>query len=290
MKIAITAASGNLGTEIVKATTALIGKETVIGLARTPAKAAHLGIDIRAGDYNNIDALEQSLHNVDTVLLVSGMEAPEKRIEQHRNVIQAAKKAGVKKIVYTSVQGAEEGTAFSPIIQSNRQTEMDVRNSGLDWVIGRNGIYIEPDVEYIETYKKDGRVANCAGDGKCGYTTRPELAYAYARMLTDSKHNGQTYNLHGEALTQYQLADYLNQAFGTNLAYEPMTVEAYRQERVAALGEFLGTVIAGIYHGIRDGELDNVSHFADAAGREHQSWESFFDNIKRKNSSQPGNG
>ena len=279
MKIAVTAASGNLGAEIVKATAALIGKENVIGLARTPSKAAYLGIEIRSGDYNNINELEKSLQNVDTVLLVSGMDAPEKRIEQHRNVIQAAKKAGVKKIVYTSVQGADEGTAFSPIIQSNRQPEMDVRDSGLDWVIGRNGIYIEPDVEYIETYQKDGFIANCAGDGKCGYTTRTELAYAYARMLTESKHNGQTYNLHGEALTQYQLADYLNQAFGTNLTYKPMTVEAYRQERVAELGEFLGTVIAGIYHGIHEGKLDNVSHFSDATGREHQSWESFFANI-----------
>ena len=283
MKIAITATSGNLGTEIVKATTGLIGKENVIGLARTPSKAAHLGIEIRVGDYNNINELEKSLQNVDTVLLVSGMDAPEKRIEQHRNVIQAAKRAGVKKIVYTSVQGAEKGTAFSPIIQSNRQTEMDVHNSGLDWVIGRNGIYIEPDVDYIETYKEAGFIANCAGDGKCGYTTRPELAYAYAHMLTDSKHNGQIYNLHGETLTQYQLASYLNRAFGTNLEYKPMTVEAYRQERIAELGEFLGTVIAGIYHGIREGELDNVSHFADAAGREHQSWDSFFENIKRKN-------
>lgn len=290
MKIAITAASGNLGTEIVNATISLVGKENVVGFARTPSKAAHLGIEIRPGDYNAIDNLEVSFKAIDTVLLVSGMDAPEKRIEQHRNVIRAAQKAGVKKIVYTSVQGAEDGTAFSPIIQSNRQTEVDIRNSGLEWVIGRNGIYIEPDVDYIETYKEAGFIANCAGDGKCGYTTRPELAYAYARMLTEGKHNGQTYNLHGETLTQYQLASYLNQAFGTNLSYKPMTVEAYQQERVAELGEFLGTVIAGIYHGIREGELDNLSHFSDAAGREHQSWESFFEKIKRKNNSQPNGG
>jgi len=60
------------------------------------------------------------------------MDAPEKRIIQHRNVIQAAKNAGVKKIVYTSVQGAEEGTAFSPVIRSNRKTEQDIQESGLD--------------------------------------------------------------------------------------------------------------------------------------------------------------
>ncbi len=250
MKIAVTAASGQLGKEILRASVALLPKDDVIGLARTPDKAKDLGIEIRPGDYNDQSTLETSLKSVDTLLLVSGMDAPDKRIEQHRNVINAAKNSGVKKIVYTSVQGAEENTAFSPIIQSNRQTEQDLINSGLDWVIGRNGIYIEPDIEYIESYKKAGGISNCAGDGKCGYTTRPELGYAYAKMLTEDKHNTQTYNLHGEAITQYQLAEYLNSAFGTKLSYTPMSVDAYREQRVAELGEFIGTVIAGIYQGI----------------------------------------
>lgn len=276
MNIAVTAASGHLGSEIIKATVALLSSEQVVGLARTPEKAQHLGVEIRPGDYNDRNALEKSLQSVDAVLLVSGMDAPEKRIGQHRNVIEAAKSAGVKKIVYTSVQGAEEGTAFSPIIQSNRQTERDVRDSGLEFVIGRNGIYIEPDVEYIETYKKMGGIFNCAGEGKCGYTTRPELAYAYTRMLTEETHNGQTYNLHGEALTQQQLAEYLNSAFGTELTYRSMTVEEYREERVGELGEFLGTIIAGIYQGILQGKADNPSHFRTAAGREHQGWREYF--------------
>ena len=281
VKIAITAASGQLGSEIVKATCLVIGQENVVGLARTPAKAAHFGVDVRQGDYNNQEALATSLQGIDTVLLVSGMDAPDKRIGQHRNVIAAAKAAGVTKIVYTSVQGAEAGTAFSPIVQSNRQTEQDVRNSGLQWVIGRNGIYIEPDVEYIATYQKAGEIANCAGEGKCGYTTRPELAEAYARMLTEDKHHGKTYNLQGEAMTQGELAEYLNLAFGTHLTYRAMTVDDYRSERIAELGEFMGTVIAGIYEGIRAGKADNPSDFLAATGREHQSWQSYFMHLKQ---------
>ena len=280
MKIAVTAASGRLGAEIVKATVSLVGKENVIGLARNPSKAEHLGVEVRAGDYNAKEDLEKSLKFVDAVLLVSGMDAPEKRIVQHRNVIHSAKNSGVKKIVYTSVQGPEKNTGFSPIIQSNRQTEEDVRSSGLDWVIGRNGIYIEPDIEYIKTYKEKGCISNCANDGKCGYTTRPELAYAYARLLTERQHNGKTYNLHGEAIDQYQLAEYLNTAFGTKLIYKPITPEEYRKERIAELGEFLGNIIAGIYQGIRDGKFNNLSHYAEAAGRDHQSWETYFKALK----------
>ncbi|MDY0234773.1 MAG: SDR family oxidoreductase [Gudongella sp.] len=280
MKIAITAASGKLGAEIIKALSTLIPKEDIIGLARSQEKALYLGVEIRPGDYNDKKALTKSLESVDVLLLVSGMDAPDKRIGQHRNVIQAAIESGVKKIVYTSVQGADENTSFSPIVQSNRQTERDLMDSGLDWVIGRNGIYIEPDIEYIETYKKMGGIFNCAGDGKCGYAIRSELAYAYAKMLTEDKHNSQIYNLQGDTLTQYELAEYLNIAFGTDLKYNPMTYEDYRIDRVAELGEFIGTVIAGIYHGISEGKADNPSHYYDAAGRNHLSWQDYFESLR----------
>lgn len=282
--MAVTAASGSLGSEIVKAVVEIVGKEKVIGLARTPSKADSLGVKIRPGDYGSRSDLTESLKGIDAVLLVSGMDAPEKRIEQHRNVIDAARDAGVRKIVYTSIQGAEKGTAFSPVVQSNRQTEEDICSSGLAWVIGRNGIYIEPDIEYIETYKQRGEIANCAGDAKCGYTTRPELAYAYARMLTESSHDGQIYNLHGAAITQQQLADYINGAFGIDLKYRSMSVEEYREERIAELGEFLGGVIAGIYEGIRNGASNNESHYLQAARREHQSWKAYFDKLTEQES------
>ncbi len=149
----------------------------------------------------------------------------------------------------------------------------------MSYVIGRNGIYIEPDVEYIDSYKKEGAIRNCAGDGKCGYTTRPELAYAYAKMLTQDKHNGQTYNLNRDSITQHQLAAYLNLAFGTSLTYQPMGVEEYKKERVNELGDFIGTVIAGIYQGIKEGKSDNPSDFKKATGRNHQSWDEYFSKL-----------
>ena len=282
MKIAVTAASGHLGASIVNALLALIPKGNIIALARTPEKAENLGVEVRPGDYENPTQLQQSLQDVDTLLLISGMDEPSKRIGQHRNVINAAKQVGVNKIVYTSIQGAEEGTAFSPVVQSNRQTEQDVIDSGLDWVIGRNGIYIEPDIEYIDNYKKVGHVFNCADKGLCGYTTRPELAYAYARMLSEDKHNGKIYNLNGEAISQQKLTNYLNDAFDAQLTYQSMSVEDYRKTRSNELGDFLGTIIAGIYQGIRENKVNNPSDFLQAAGREHQSWDSFFTHLKGK--------
>tara|TARA_R110001599_G_scaffold183562_1_gene376839 strand:+ start:2405 stop:3265 length:861 start_codon:yes stop_codon:yes gene_type:complete len=282
--IAVTAASGQLGRAIVNALTTNDRADTVISIARTPGKARDLGVEVRKGDYTDRAGFERALKGVDVVLLVSGMAAPDERIGQHRNVIEAAKTAGVGKIVYTSVQGPDEGTSFSPIVQSNRQTEQDLRGSGLDWVIGRNGIYIEPDIAYTDTYKAAGEIANCAGEGKCGYTTRDELAYAYARMLTSDADNGRTYNLHGETLTQAELAAYMSHAFGAALGYRAMSVQEYKQDRIDELGEFMGTVIAGIYTGIRNGAFDNPSDYAEAAGRPHQSWSDYFSRQKKETS------
>jgi len=207
MKIAITAAGGKLGAEIINRL--LITEETksIVAIARSPEKIKAMGIDVRKGDYNEKDQFYEALKNIDTLLLVSGMDIPEKRIIQHKNVIDAAKEVGVKKIVYTSVIGSTTGSAFSPIVASNRQTEEDIKISGMDWIIGRNGIYIEPDIEYIDNYKKAGKISNCAGKGKCSYTTRDELAYAYTKMLLEEKHVAKTYNLTGETITQKQLTE-----------------------------------------------------------------------------------
>jgi len=273
MKIAVTTASGNLGKAIINHLKQEVGAENIIGIARTPEKALSLGVEIRKGDYNNKEDFNKALKDIDAVLLVSGMDHPDKRIQQHRNVIDAAKDNGVQKIVYTSIVGADEGNAFSPIVASNRQTEEDIRNSGMQWAIGRNGLYLEPDLEYIETYKKDGAIVNCAADGKCGYTSRQELAFAYFQLLIDDSLNGKTYNLFGEPITQQQLTKSINKAFNTNLEYKSISVEEYVKERQAALGEFLGTVIGGIYEGIKTGKFAGESDFFEVAGRSHKSIE-----------------
>ena len=276
MKVAITAASGQLGSEIARQLVRVIGAENIVGTARTLSKAENLSITVMPGDYNNRSDFDEALKGVDVVMIVSGMDAPEKRIEQHRNIINAAKAASVRKIVYSSIIGDEGNSTFDAIVQSNRRTEQDIRESGLEWSIGRNGLYIEPDVGYIETYTKEGKIANCAGDGLCSYTTRSELAHAYVQLITEDDRNGQIFTLAGEAITQTQLTAYLNAAFGTSLVYEEMTPKAYLTFQQNVNGEFLGKVIAGIYIKIRNGEFNIQSDFEVAAGRKHLEWKDYF--------------
>lgn len=271
MKIAVTATSGKFGGAILKQLAERHGKENVIGIARTPERVSTTGIEVREGDYNNREQFTEALKGVDVLLLVSGMDHPEKRIQQHRNIIEAARQNGVRKIVYTSIVGDSAQTAFSPIVESNRQTEKDIQESGMEWVIGRNSLYIEPDLEYISQYISDGGIINCAGEGRCAYTSRDELAEAYTSMLLEVRHNGEIYTLAGEPITQEQLAGMINQVYNTRLDYRYVTFEEYLKERTTALGEFLGTIIAGIYQGISLGAFDVRSDYEKATGRPHKS-------------------
>lgn len=270
MTIAVSSASGQLGSTIVKALLKEVTHQKVIAIARTPERAEHLGVEVRAGNYNDREQFNAALKGVDVVLLVSGMDEPKKRIEQHRNVLEAAKQNGVRKIVYTSIVGSEAGTAFSPVVQSNRQTEKDIQQSGLEYIIGRNGIYIEPDLEYIDNYIKEGGIINSANQGKCTYTSREELGYAYAKLILNDDLNGSVLNLVGQGITQSELAHHINKVYNTNLQYFPISVEAYQKARQEALGNHLGTIISGIYHSISIGAMEVPSDFEKVTGRPHK--------------------
>lgn len=271
MKIAITAVNGQLGSAIVKRAIEEFGKENIIGTARTPGKAKDLGIQIHKADYNSKEDFISAFQGIEVVLLVSGMDAPDKRIEQHRNVIQAAKTSGVRKIVYTSIIGKPGNTSFDTIVNSNRQTEKDIIASGLEYAIGRNGLYIEPDIEYLDNYIKEGKISNSAANGKCSYTTRDELAVAYTHLLKNDELNGAIYTLAGEAITQYELVEYFNKYFKTNLEYESLSPEDYLKWQQKHNGAFLGEIIAGIYHKIRNGEFYLESDYEVITKRKHKS-------------------
>lgn len=282
MKIAITSANGQLGRAVVKRAIEVFGADNVVGLARTPEKAKDLGVEIRKGDYDKQKDFEKSLQDIEVVVILSGNAHPDDRIGQHRNIINGAKIAGVRKIIYGSIFGDEGKCSFDAIIKSNRQTEADIVASGLDYAISRNGLYLEPDIEYLENYVKAGEIMNSAGEGRCGYTTRDELAYAYMKLAATNDLNGGAYNLFGDCITQQELTNEINQVFGTDLKYHAISVEDYKKDRVAEHGAYFGELIGGIYEGIYNGVFDLVSDYEIVAGRPHASVREMIEGCKNK--------
>ncbi|WP_317175162.1 NAD(P)H-binding protein [Hymenobacter qilianensis] len=140
MTIAITGATGQLGRLVVEKLKAQIGADHIIGLVRSKAKAADLGVPTRQADYSQPDTLPAALAGVDTLLLISSNEVGQ-RIAQHRNVIEAAKQAGVQRIVYTSVLHAD--TSSLSLADEHLATEALLKESGLEYTLLRNGWYTE---------------------------------------------------------------------------------------------------------------------------------------------------
>jgi NAD(P)H dehydrogenase (quinone) len=126
MTIAITGATGQLGRLVVNTLKAKVPTADIVALARSPAKAADLGVAAREADYAKPETLDRALAGVDTLLLISSSEIGQ-RATQHRNVIDAAKKAGVKRIVYTSLLHAD--TSPLSLADEHRATEADLKAS-----------------------------------------------------------------------------------------------------------------------------------------------------------------
>lgn len=270
MKVGITLASGQLGGAILKETINLIGTENTVAIARSPQKINQPGVETRAADLDNQETCKVAFQGLDVVLLVSSNSHPNVRLLQHTNAIDAAKAAGVGRMVFISIVGANN-TNPNAIQKVAFDTEEYLKNSGLEWTIGRNGLYIEPDLEYLPNYIQEGKISNCAADGKCSYTSRNELAFAYAKLVTGNSHAGKIYNLAGEPITQQELVNYLNDFYKINLVYECVDVATYRQERITHLGDTIGNIITDIYESISKGEFKMKSDFQEVTGRPHKT-------------------
>ncbi len=290
MKVAVTAASGRLGHALLEALSGKLGAEGVIAVARSPEKIDAPHVETRRGDYNAPDEMTDALREVDTVVMISApVVAGTDRVLLHRNVIDAASQAGAAKIVYTSVvgSGAEKDTWYWPTQQINRQTERDVRDCGLQWIVARNGLYLELDLNHIIAANETGTYRNNGGAGRCGYITIDELAAATAELAIRDRLNGRIYNLVGDSRSQDELVALANHVFGLNVAYEEMSDEDnvarfMKDPRISARGEDVARMLTGCFQAMRRGALDVDSDFEAAAGRPCKSTEEMMEDVRRR--------
>jgi len=276
MKVAVTAASGRLGHAILKYLGDEIGTDNVVAIARSPEKVELSAIEKRRGDYQSIDEIAAACAGIDTVIMISApVTIGTDRVAMHRNVIEGAKRAGVRKMIYTSVigNGKEEGTNFFATQQVNRQAEVDLQESGMEWIVARNALYLELDLNHIRRANETGIYQNNGGDGRCGYLTIDELAYGTAKLAVDDKHNGRIFNLIGRTThTQTELVEMANEVFGMNVEYKVMSaednVERFMQDpAISSRGEEVARMLTGCFECIAAGAFDVQSDFEAAAGR-----------------------
>ncbi len=202
MKTGITGATGQLGQLIIEQLKTKGDTSNLVALVRTPSKAASLGLEVREFDYNSPETLDDALKGIDQLLLISGSEIG-KRKAQHENVINAAKKAGVKWIVYTSLLHADTSSLI--LAAEHLATETLLKTSGIDYTILRNGWYTENYTASVPGALKNDTYIGSAGNGKISSAARKDYAAAAAAVLNDSKHISKTYELAGDNF--YTLTD-----------------------------------------------------------------------------------
>ncbi len=254
MTIAVTGATGQLGRIVVQELKKKAEPSGIVALARDTAKAADLGVEARAADYDRPDTLDAALAGVDVLLLISSSEVG-RRGPQHANVIAAAKKAGVGRIVYTSVLRAD--TSPLGLAPEHLETEAALKASGLAYTILRNGWYTENYLASIPGALQAGAFIGSAGDGKISSATRQDFAEAAVAALRGEGHEGKTYELAGDdAYTLADLAAEISRQTGKDIPYKDLPVADYAAAlKGAGVPETLAEMLAAIDVDVSNGAL-----------------------------------
>lgn len=218
MTIGITGATGQLGRLVIDQLKTKVPAGDVVALVRTPAKAAGLGVAAREADYTKPETLAKALPGIDTLMLISSSEIGQ-REAQHRAIIDAARKAGVKHIVYTSILDADKSVV--DLAAEHRATETMLKASGIPLTLLRNGWYTENFSASITGAVAGGTLYGSAGDGKISAAARADYAAAIVAVLTGKGHEGKTYELAGAgAFTLTDLAAEISRQSGKAVPYK----------------------------------------------------------------------
>ena len=222
--IAITGATGHLGQLTFNEILKTVPASQLVAIVRNPAKAESLaqqGVTVRQAEYTDRAALTAALEGVEKLLLISSSEVGQRAV-QHRNVIDAAKAAGVKFIAYTSLLHADRSPLGLHV--EHVDTEQYLAASGIPYALLRNGWYSENYLASAPAALEHGVFIGAAGEGKIASATRADYAAAAAQVISSEGHAGKVYELAGdEAWTLSELAAELGQQSGKPVVYQNLS-------------------------------------------------------------------
>ena len=260
----VTGATGQLGTAVVHRLLQRTDGAEVSVLVRDPAKAAGLaerGVTVHVGDYDDAAALDRAVAGAERVLLVAGTD-PERRVQQHQNVIDASVRAGVGLLGFASRSLRDVRASVNALMGDYAETEERIAASGLGHVVFRNALYLDT----VPLYVGGPRVLETgirlpAGDGAVAYALRREMGEAIANAMLEHTGASRTHVLADTgAHTFHDVAAALSEVSGREVAYTPITGEEYVEQTVrAGFPEPLARSFLGFLRDIGDGQLDQTS-------------------------------
>ncbi|MCB2199441.1 SDR family oxidoreductase [bacterium] len=278
----VSGASGKLGRRVVELLLEA-GESNVIAGSRSTDKLiefANKGVDLRPADFDNPDQLAESLQGVDRFLLIStdALGQPGKRLEQHKKAIEAAKKAGVKHVVYTSLARAE---ADNPVLiaPDHHGTEVALKASGLGSTFLRNNMYTDVLLMGLPGAVARGQHFSATKGGKAAYVTREDCARVAAAALADDFEGQRTLEVSGpEAITQEELVAIASDVTGKPVQHIEISNEELTRAMAGATGmpEALAKLFTSFDEGIAQGYHELVTDVVESlTGKKPQTVRDF---------------
>ncbi|HNV03103.1 MAG TPA: SDR family oxidoreductase [Vicinamibacterales bacterium] len=233
--IVVTGATGKLGTLVLEGLLGKVPASELAAVVRSPAKAAGLaarGVQIRQADYGDPEALASAFRPGEKVLLISSNEIGQRAV-QHAAVLDAARRAGVGLLVYTSLLRAD--TSPMLLAGEHKTTEEAISASGLPYIILRNGWYIENYTDQLPGILARGTIAGAAGRARYAAATRRDYADAAVAVLTSPWSTNATYELAGDrAFTLEELAAEVSRQSGKTVNYVDLPPDEYKKVLLGA--------------------------------------------------------
>lgn len=257
----ITGASGQLG-QLVLAELLQTPDLKLIATSRQPEKLADFaarGVNVRQADFNQPETLPAAFAGATRMLLIS-TDTVGSRIESHRQAIEAAVKAGVQHIVYTSWPHADQSVAL--VAPDHAATEQMLRDSGLSYTILRNNLYTENLLGSLQTALATGVLAHASGSGKAAYVTRLDCARAAAGALKADSTDNRILDVSGpKAYDSAEIASIASELTGRQIQALNLPEPDYKQALLGAhLPEFVADLLISFDRAIGNGDAAEVTH------------------------------
>ena len=259
--IAVTGASGHLGRLVVKGLLKKVPGGQIVATARNLEAVDDLralGVQVRRADYDSPQTLLEAFKGVETLLLVSAVQ-PGERFGQHKAVIDAAREAGVKMVAYTSILRA--GTSTLALAGEHRQTEEYLEQSGLGFVLLRNGWYLENTTGVLGMAIAQGAFIGSSAQGRYASASRADYADAAVAVLTQPGHANKIYELAGgEPFSMATFAQEASRQAGKPIAYNDLPAAQYEMALLSlGLPQMIVDVVVDASVKASGGELDSTS-------------------------------